>query len=265
MIDAYLHRLGLPRQAPSAGYLFALHRAHVSKITYTNLEIMRGRPAGIAPEIALAEVLAARNGYCFHLNSAFAWLLRELGFSVTLHRGYVVRRGETEASLNHLALIVHDLGGTWFVDGGLGDAIYEPLPLVPGTYRQGPFTYELAESESRGGWRLEHDPTGSFGAMEFEAAGARIADFDEAHSWLSSSPDTPFKRFLVAQVREESRVLTVRGCTLLTVDERGTREAVIEDPREWLAQLTGMGLTSEGLLELWPAAWEGTQAWLAAR
>lgn len=264
MIEAYLDRLGLAREAPSAGYLFALHRAHVSKITYTNLQIMREEPAGIDPATATAEVIAARNGYCFHLNSAFAQLLRSLGFSVSLHRGYVMRHGETNASLNHLVLVVHDLDGSWFVDAGLGDALYEPLPLTPGSYQQGPFRYELAECQQRDGWRFAHDPSGSFDLMEFESAGAQIADFAEAHTRLSTRADSPFRRFLVAQVRSASQTRTLRGCTLTTVDGDGTRQHVIDDPQEWLATLTGLGLTGEGLLQMWPAAREAHEAWAAS-
>jgi hypothetical protein len=43
---------------------------------------------------------------------------------------------------NHVVLTVSDLptdenpSGCWYVDAGLGDALYEPLPLAPGTYRQ---------------------------------------------------------------------------------------------------------------------------------
>ena len=135
MIDAYLARLGIARAEPSIAYLFELHRAHVAKVAYTNLQIIKDMPASIAPEVSVAEVLASRNGYCFHLNGAFSWLLRSLGFQVSLHRGYVVRLGQTEASLNHLVLVVHDLDGMWFVDAGLGDALYEPLPLTPGKYQ----------------------------------------------------------------------------------------------------------------------------------
>src|SRR5262245_20980864 len=91
MITAYLSRLGLPLEPPSVDYLFALHRAHVSNVTYSNLQIMRGTPTPIEPEESVRAILAGYGGYCFHLNGAFSWLLRELGFSVTRHRGYVRR------------------------------------------------------------------------------------------------------------------------------------------------------------------------------
>ena len=49
MIDEYLALLGVPRRAPSLDHLFELHRAHVSRVPYTNVQIMRGAPASIDP------------------------------------------------------------------------------------------------------------------------------------------------------------------------------------------------------------------------
>lgn len=265
MIDAYLARLGIPRAEPSIGYLFELHRAHVAKVAYTNLQIIKDMPASIAPEVSVAEVLASRNGYCFHLNGAFSWLLRSLGFRVSLHRGFVVNDDQTDGQLNHLVLVVHDLGRAWFVDAGLGDAIHEPLPLTAGRYRQGPFEYGLEPCARRDGWRFEHDTSGSFFAMEFESAGAQIADFAAAHEFLSTSPASSFTRFLVAQVREADQVKTLRGCVLSIIDKSGKREEQIDDPQLWCDTLIGLGLPGDGLLELWPGEREKHEAWLATR
>ncbi|HCT76544.1 MAG TPA: arylamine N-acetyltransferase [Micromonosporaceae bacterium] len=263
MIDAYLGRLGLPREEPSVDYLFALHRAHVSRVTYTNLQIMRGAPAGIEPRVSAREIIEGRGGYCFHLNGAFSWLLRELGFSVTLHRGYVMPRDATEGLLNHLVLLVHDLDGVWFVDGGLGDAIYEPLPLAVGTYEQGPFRYELTAARGRDGWRFEHDEMGSFGSMEFESAGATIADFADAHLRLSTSSESSFVNFVTAQRRLADRVETVRSCGLTVLDAAGKHKTSLETASQWCETLVRLGLSAEGLDGLWPAERARYEAWLA--
>jgi N-hydroxyarylamine O-acetyltransferase len=266
MIDAYLARLGLPRAAPSLEYLFALHRAHVSRVTYSNLQIMRGTPAGIDPEASVSEIIAGRGGYCFHLNGAFSWLLRELGFAVTLHRGYVEGRVQAgEPRLNHLVLLVHDVqGGPWFVDAGLGDAIHEPLPLVPGRYRQDPFGYELGPASRRDGWRFTHDPLGSFALMEFESALAGIDDFRTAHAHLSTSVESNFVKFLTAQVRHADRVEALRGCVLTVVDAAGRRVRHVDDPQDWVSTLVGLGLADDGLAALWPSERAAHEAWLAA-
>ena len=78
---------------------------------------------------------------------------------------------------NHLVLTVHDLpsndhpSGDWYVDVGLGDALYDPLPLRAGEYEQQPF--RLALTETPGGvwyWHLSHDPAGSFPGMAWRSA-----------------------------------------------------------------------------------------------
>jgi arylamine N-acetyltransferase len=266
MITEYLRRLGLAREVASVDYLFALQRAHVSRVTYSNLQIMRGAPASIDPEASVREVVAGRGGYCFHLNGAFSWLLRELGFAVTLHRGYVrnAAEGPQDPALNHLALLVHDLGPVWLVDAGLGDAIHEPLPLVPGSYEQGPFRYALASSSIRDGWRFTHDATGSFATMDFEAAATTIDAFAEAHTRLSIAQDSPFRKFLTAQVRHADRVEALRGCTLTTIDGTGRRQIHLDTEAEWLSTLVRLGLAEDGLALLWPTERATHEVWLAS-
>lgn len=51
------------------------------------------------------------------------------------------------ANANHLGLTVLVAGQRWLVDVGLGDALYEPIPLEWGTYPQGPYAYTLRPSE----------------------------------------------------------------------------------------------------------------------
>jgi N-hydroxyarylamine O-acetyltransferase len=266
MIDQYLRFLGLARRAPSVDYLFDLHRAHVSRVIYTNVDIRLGQPGTLDPAEAAARIVAGKGGYCFQLNSAFAWLLRELGFSVTLHRGYVFRHAATEIpSLNHLVLVVHDLDeDPWLADAGLGDAIYEPLPLAPGSYGQGPFSYSLKPAVVFDGWRFEHDVTGSFAAMEFEAAAATLADFAGAHAELSTSPESSFTQFLTAQRRLPDRVEALRCLTVTTISLAGAQSRLLETFPEWSAYLRAMGVPGNLLPTLWEPELARHQEWMAS-
>ncbi|GAA2369078.1 arylamine N-acetyltransferase [Catellatospora methionotrophica] len=274
MIEDYLRLLGVPRRAPSAAYLRVLHRAQVTRVPYTNAEILLGRPGTVAADASLRRVVGGRGGYCFHLNGAFSELLRGLGFTVTLHRAYVVHAHHVvDTELNHLALLVHDLpdpanpGGRWLADAGLGDALYGPLPLVDGEHEQGPFAYALTASpRPETGWRLRHDPAGSFAACDIVAAPAVLDDFAGAHERLSTSADSPFTGFLTAQRRTAAGVDILRGCTLLAIDATGRREehvATRERWREVLAEL--FGLTGDDLDALWPGALAAHEEWLARR
>ncbi|MEU8002947.1 arylamine N-acetyltransferase [Catellatospora sp. NPDC049111] len=274
MIDAYLSRLGVPRRTPSAAYLRELHRAQVTRVPYTNQEIMLGRPGAVTADEALRRVMGGVGGYCFHLNAAFSELLRALGFTVTLHRGYVVAAlDEVDPALNHLALLVHDLpdaanpGGRWLADAGLGDALFDPLPLVDGEHVQGPFAYALAASpRPEAGWRLRHDPVGSFAACDIVAAPTVLGDFAAAHEHLSTSAESPFTRFLTAQRRTAAGVDILRGCLLLTIDAAGRREEHLSTRERWREALADLfGLTGDDLDELWPGAVAAHEEWVARR
>ncbi|MDI1459394.1 arylamine N-acetyltransferase [Catellatospora sp. KI3] len=274
MIDAYLRLLGVSRKPPSPQFLQELHRAHVHRVPYTNMEIMLGRPGTVDQAESVDRVVRRRGGYCFQLNGAFAVLLRELGFTVTMHRGYVVSDlTQVAADLNHLALLVHDLpdeahpDGVWFADTGLGDAFSDPLPLRHGPHRQGPFGYALADSpRDEPGWRLHHDPTGSFLACDIIAAPAEIDDFGGAHTHLSTSPKSPFTQTFCAMRRTGREVQILRGCVLTTFDDYGREEQELLSRDEWRQALADLfGLIDDGLDRLWPSVRTAHDTWAAKR
>ncbi len=248
MVDRYLRRLGVDRPGrPTTEGLFALHRAHVERVPYENLEIQLGRPTTIEPVDSVRRILAGRGGYCFHLNGAFAALLTALGYRVTWHVAGVqpTPAAPAGANANHLALTVECEGGRWFADTGLGDALHEPLPLSEGTYRQGPFAFGLAPSAAEpGGWRFGHHPQGSFLGMDFRQEPADRADFLDRHTWLSTSPDSPFVHRACAQRRDADGMDGLRGLALSRTDATGRTETELLDPAEWFTALADVfGLT----------------------
>ncbi|WP_410568344.1 arylamine N-acetyltransferase family protein [Amycolatopsis sp. cmx-4-61] len=237
-VTGYLARLGLDLEPPSLAALRRLHAAHVERVPYEALEIQLGRTTPLAPSASLARILRGRGGYCYHLNGAFSALLHELGYRVTRHLGGV-QGGAADApnvDRNHLALTVTGLpeepSATWLVDTGLGDGFHEPLPLREGTYVQGPHTYRLRPSEvAPGGWRFDHDPSGSFAGFDFAPGPAQMADFAAKHEWLSTAPESGFVRVCVLQRRDAAGVDTLRA---LTLNRHGTKEQ-IEAPAGWWA------------------------------
>ena len=222
--DTYLTRLGLGVEPPSLDYLFRIHRAHVERVPYETLWIQMGDLLGVDPIESAARIATnGRGGYCFHLNGGLSELLGSLGFSVTRHVGGVHGPdGPCPSELsNHLVLTVADLpttenlGGGWYVDAGLGDALHEPLPLVAGSYTQGPFTLGLeATPGGVGDWHLTHDPAGSFAGMCWRAQPAQMGDFAERNIWLSTSPDSGFVKVLTVQRRDAQGVDILRGLSL---------------------------------------------------
>ncbi|MGW6917054.1 arylamine N-acetyltransferase family protein [Kitasatospora sp. NPDC054939] len=276
-VDRYLARLGVARPAaPSLAVLRALHAAHVERVPYEALEIQLGRPTSVDPQEAVGRLLRGRGGYCFHLNGAFAALLEALGYRVSRHVGGVhgdLATPAPGASANHLTLTVPCEGGVWLVDVGLGDALHQPLPLRAGRYRQGPFELGLRPSEAvPGGWRLDHDPHGAFAGMDFAPEAVGMEAFAEKHAWLSTAPESPFRRILIAQRRDARGVDVLRGAVLTRVEGAGpVKEVELGTPEEWFGALRGIfGLSlaevpREDLAALWQRVHAEHLAWRAER
>lgn len=249
LVTAYLARLGVPPGPPTAQLLRAVHTAQVERIAYEYLDTYAGRPPGIDPVQAARRFVTGGGGYCYHHNGALAALLAALGFDVRRHRGGV--RGtpeqDVEAALgNHLVLTVSLAGLTWQADCGLGDLLHAPVPLRPGRFGQGPFTYELIDLGG-GRWRLVHDPAQrSFCDMTFELTPASMSAFVPRHVELSTSPTSGFTRTLHVMRREADRVEGLLGRVRYTVDSAGRHERSVASPSEWFAILADeFGLTTE--------------------
>ena len=111
LMDAYLRRLEVDAEPPSADALFRIHRAHVDRVPYETTWIHLGEKWGIDTDAAVERIaLGGRGGYCFHLNGSFARLLSTLGYNVSLHVGGVYGPDPGEHDLtNHLVLLVDEL------------------------------------------------------------------------------------------------------------------------------------------------------------
>lgn len=274
VIDRYLAQLEVerPRQ-PDAETLFAIHRAQVERISYENLDIYLGQPPGIDPAETMERIARGRGGYCYQLNGALATLLTDLGYAVTWHVGGVHGEGgPVGATGNHLALTVRGVPtadnqeGEWFVDGGLGDALHEPIPLREGTYRQGPFTYGLERSTVvDGGWHFTHAAQASFAGMDFGPVVHGPADFTAYHRDRSTSPESNFTKVLVVSRRYADCVRILRGVHLVEhASERTSRQ--LTDKGEWVAQLSALlDLRGVDVDALWDKANADYTAWLATQ
>jgi N-hydroxyarylamine O-acetyltransferase len=278
-VAGYLARLGLERPScPDAAWLVAAHRAHMERVPYENLEFQLGRATSVDPVESIARIVRGRGGYCFHLNGAFGTLLAAVGYDVTRHRGQVLGPGEepdgAEVDVNHQALIVSCDGVRYFVDCGLGDALYEPIPLADGCARhslQPPFTYRLEPwAACEGGWRFVHDPAaGSFASMVFAPQPVGPGAFAGAHRHLSTSPESGLVCNAVAARCTAAGSEVLRGRVLTTVTAAGAARRVIDARCEWyevLADVFGLSLPdldAPGRARLWERVSAAHAAWLA--
>jgi arylamine N-acetyltransferase len=279
-VDAFLARLGVEREPPSVDALVRLHRALLERVPYETTWIHLGERWGVDRLASLRRIAyQQRGGYCFQINGAFSLLLEALGYVVTLHIGGVHRADgpSLEAMSNHLVLQVQGLpadgcpDGSWYVDAGLGDALYEPLPLVAGTYQQGPFKFGLATSQaSFADWQFHHHPAGSFAGMAFRSEPAVIGEFAARNEFLSTSPGSVFVQTVTVQRRNATGVDVMRGQVLQRVESSVVAERTLASESEWfdaLADVFSLPLADVPTADrhgLWTRVHTAHEAWLAA-
>ena len=276
---AYLNRLGLDAEHPSVEALTRLHRAHVERIPYETFWIHLGQQWGIDPvETTLRAATTRRGGYCFQLNGAFATLLRSLGYRVSINVAGVHEATGPDASTlrNHAAVIVDGLasesnpGGRWWVDAGLGDALYDPMPLSDTVVAQGPLRFGMAAvgADGVGDWHLSHDPSGSFTGVSLVDEAVSLDVFTERHHFNATSPESGFAKTVTAQRRSASGTSVMRGCVLTVRAGAETTSRTCESLPEWLDVLEGEfdlsldDVPSTAVAQLWTSVRRAHDAWL---
>jgi N-hydroxyarylamine O-acetyltransferase len=243
--EAYLARLGVEAEPPSAAGLRRMMQRQVERVPYETMWIHAGEGWGIDPvESARRIACEGRGGYCYHMNGALGVLLQSLGYAVRGHVGGVHGPDgpRPEVMGNHLVLTVERLptddnpSGVWYVDAGLGDALHDPIPLIPGIYEQPPFQLRL-EQDSPAAWHLTHDPAGGFSGMSWSMERARLTDFEAQHRWLSTSTESGFVQVAMAECRDATGVDVIRGLVLTRTGQDAHTTEPVTNRKGWFKLL----------------------------
>jgi N-hydroxyarylamine O-acetyltransferase len=235
-IPAYLERIAYSGSTePTAATLRALHRAHLFAVPFENLDIALGRRI-VTDEARILDkvVRQRRGGFCYELNSAFAALLRALGFEVTLLSARAARPiGGEGPEFDHLALRV-GLEQPWLADVGFGESFLEPLRIEPGTEQSDPAgTFRLAEK----GDRLQVEKAGSDGMWKpqysFSLQSRTLEDFSGMCHYHQTSPESHFTQNRICSRATPDGRITLSGMKLITTanGQREERALTSEDER----------------------------------
>mmetsp|Transcript_7818 Transcript_7818/g.20661 ORF Transcript_7818/g.20661 Transcript_7818/m.20661 type:complete len:271 (+) Transcript_7818:367-1179(+) len=136
-VQSYLCRIGLDGNpsACDAERLAVLHAAHVQHVPYETIDLRLGIPIALDFSSVFSKVVSRRRGgYCYELNSLFAWLLRNLGFAAVSYLSASLWHGARGygPEYEHLVLLVEMHGLSWLVDVGHGDVFDAPILLQEG-------------------------------------------------------------------------------------------------------------------------------------
>ncbi|HST09381.1 MAG TPA: arylamine N-acetyltransferase [Terriglobales bacterium] len=237
---AYLARIRYAGAVlPDAETLRGLHLAHLYTVPFENLDISLGRKIVCDEDRFLQKIVdLRRGGFCYELNGAFAALLRELGFRVTLLSGRVAREdGSASPEFDHLALLV-DLDEPWLADVGFGDSFLEPLRLKT----------EAEQEQPSGRFRIV--PVGDVmivqrqlvsqlwkSQYQFTLKPYRLEDFEDRCQFQQTSPESHFTQQRVCTLRTRDGRITLSDLKLIRTVNNHREEQVLENEEEWRAAL----------------------------
>ena len=198
-LGAYLDRICFegPVVTDLAG-LSALHRAHLSAVSYENFDVQLGRPVDLdIGRIYRKIVEGRRGGWCYEMNGILGWALAEAGFEVTRMVGGVMASHAGESAMgSHLALRVQ-LDEPYLVDVGLGDGLLEPIPIREGSYSQGDRVYRLEALEDEERWRFHNHEGCPPPDFDFGLEPADESRLASVCGRLSSDPSSLFMQHLL--------------------------------------------------------------------
>ena len=225
-VRAYLDRIGYsgPIEA-TAENLRGLHRAHLLAVPFENLDISLGRKILVEGETILRKIVGLRRGgFSYELNSAFAGLLRALGFEVTLLSARVARSDGGEGpEFDHLALRV-DLEEAWLADVGFGDSFLEPLRLEGDVEQSDPAgTFRLVQDGGR--WYMQKRASdGNWTAQySFSLLPRRLEEFSDMCHVHQTSPESSFTQKRICSRATADGRITLSEMKLI-VTSSGRRE-----------------------------------------
>jgi N-hydroxyarylamine O-acetyltransferase len=254
-VDRYLERIGVSGPlTPNLETLRALHRAHLTSISYENLDVQLSRPVTIEiPAIYEKIVVNKRGGWCYEMNGIFGWALGQLGFRVTRATGAVMRELGGEASVgNHLVLRVEMDEGLYLADVGFGDGPIEPIRVAPGKFTVHGFAFDLARVDENW-WRLHNHPRGGAPSFDFNLAAADETRFAAQCNRLQVSPESIFVQNALCFRHTQAGVSILRGRTLHRIEGESASNALIEDADEFMAILESeFALQVPEARTLWP-------------
>lgn len=238
---------------PSLALLRALHEAHMLAVPFENLSIHYGQPI-VLQQAALYDKIVRhrRGGFCYELNGMFAWLLRQLGYEVTLLSAEVAESGENfSPAYDHLALLVHqEDGADWLADVGFGDSFRQPLQFQADMEQDGAdgHTYRLRESQTHDDaqgerdqppyWLVEQHGDAQWEPVyRFTLRPHALTDFAERCIYQQTAPDSHFTQKRICSLALPNGRVSLSDLRMITTLDGKREERALSSEDEYQAVL----------------------------
>lgn len=235
-VKTYLQRINYNGDIrPIATTLHDLHLAHVQTVPFENLDIQLGYPIVLELSALFEKIVIQRHGgYCYELNWLFAWLLEELGFSVTLLAAseYIDEKPDIET---HMLLKVECPGDplipsiSWLSDVGYGDTFGEPLRLDKLGAEQVERLREYRIDQADGYyilWRRSH--SGQWKKqLRINMRPREFLDFEPMCRYHSTSPESFFTKHLLCTLVTPVGRITIYDHKFIVTEYKKRKNRII--------------------------------------
>lgn len=243
-IGDYLERVEITTSiTPSYDSLALLQLKHLTTVPFENLDILSGRKIECTQEHFLEKIVTRhRGGFCYELNGAFSWLLRKLGFNITVVSARVkCDAGGFGPEFDHFTIIAH-LDEDYLVDVGFGNFSSVPVPMSGRAVADNIGEYRVWTNDDYGHayeqcaeelWKPNY---------VFSHVSREIPEFTEMCNYHQISPDSPFTNKEVCSILTGEGRLTISGNSLIETvgDSRSTRDITGEERNELLQTTFGI-------------------------
>lgn len=249
-IDAYLERIRhVGDLSPTFENLALLHNEHLEAVPFENLDIPLGRKIELSlPHLYQKVVVARRGGFCYELNSLFAWLLRELGYDVSFLSARVFDGTELGPPFDHMALLVQLPDQQVLADVGFGDSFRTPLIFNGPPQTQVSGTYQILPGDE--GFSVYQSKADASPAPQFtfSLTPFSLVDFEPMCHYHQTSEQSGFTQKQVCTLATpEGRVTISNGRLIQTNLKEGSKTETpiktIDDYRRLLQGTFGMDLS----------------------
>ncbi|XP_043937180.1 arylamine N-acetyltransferase, pineal gland isozyme NAT-10-like [Protopterus annectens] len=211
-----------------------IHEQHVKHIPFENLSIHSGEKIVTNIEACFNKLIKKkRGGWCSENNSVLAWVLKKLGYDITLLGAcvYDTRQKAYPTMKTHIIIKVVIDGNTYIADVGFGFSkqIRQPLAMISGKDQpQIPGIFRL--TEENGFWCVDkisrknhpeqsyHDPSlleksNVVKMYGFTLEPFSIEKFDSCLSYLQESPESLFTNKSICSLQTTDGLRTLVGWT----------------------------------------------------
>ncbi|MHB1630236.1 MAG: arylamine N-acetyltransferase family protein [Bacilli bacterium] len=229
----YLERIGIMKDVRAdCESLRLIQIDHMLSVPFENLDIVNSHPFELKLESIYNKIVVnRRGGYCYELNGLLGWLLKEIGFSLSMVAGRVRREDGTYGpEFDHMALLVH-LDKDWIVDVGFGDSVRSPLPL------SGDIVTDVS-----GSYRITHEPNSGIlcfqkliqgewvAEFQFTRQPRQLEEFRDMNQYQQTSPESHFTKRLVCSLATPEGRISISGDSLIeTFGNKKERRTIASD------------------------------------